>query len=83
MQISEFEDSLIYRVSFRTARAIQRNKQNGQGRFLILPLCPLILCKTLDFETLFGDQWKDDAKALTSLSAWGSISIRTVSPRKL
>jgi hypothetical protein len=24
-QISEFEDSLVYKVSFRTARAIQRN----------------------------------------------------------
>jgi hypothetical protein len=31
-RISEFEDSLVYRVSFRTARAMQRNpvskKQN-------------------------------------------------------
>jgi hypothetical protein len=25
MQISEFKDSLIYRVSSRTARAVQRN----------------------------------------------------------
>jgi hypothetical protein len=37
-QISEFEASLVYRVSFRTARAIQRNpvlkttKQNKQNK---------------------------------------------------
>jgi hypothetical protein len=43
-QISEFEASLVYRVSSRTARAIQRNpvsknqKKKKKFIFLILPL---------------------------------------------
>jgi hypothetical protein len=31
-QISEFETSLVYRVSFRTARAIQRNRLKKQNK---------------------------------------------------
>jgi hypothetical protein len=54
-QISEFEDSLVYKVSSRTARAIQRNpvskkqkqtKQNKKERklhFLLGMVSPLIL----------------------------------------
>ena len=49
MRISEFEVSLVYRVSFRTARTTQRNpvskKQQQQKKYveLSIPLAPVCL----------------------------------------
>jgi hypothetical protein len=47
-QISEFEDSLVYKVSSRTARAIQRNpvsKKQKTKKFMVNPsaLASLVL----------------------------------------
>jgi hypothetical protein len=50
-RISEFEDSLVYRVSSRTARATQRNPVSGKKKKKkkkkenILYICIIFMCE--------------------------------------